>query len=87
MNAGRKNMTGATGTRASASCPANKKTEPERIRALYEVKACRVEPIGLVYLLAAGDVDVLEIVAGGTPDHRLAHERHSLSASGNESIA
>jgi hypothetical protein len=27
-----------------------RETEPERIRALYEVKARRVEPIGLVYL-------------------------------------
>jgi hypothetical protein len=25
-------------------------TEPERIRALYEVRAQRIEPVGLVYL-------------------------------------
>ena len=25
-------------------------TEPERIRAIYEVKAQRIEPVGLVYL-------------------------------------
>ncbi|MCZ2156648.1 MAG: DISARM system SNF2-like helicase DrmD [Bryobacterales bacterium] len=30
--------------------PRERETEPERIRALYEVKARRVEPIGLVYL-------------------------------------
>lgn len=24
--------------------------EPERIRASYEVRACRIEPVGLVYL-------------------------------------
>ncbi len=27
-----------------------RETEPQRIRALYEVKAHRVEPVGLVYL-------------------------------------
>lgn len=26
------------------------RTEPERIRAVYEVKATRLEPVGLVYL-------------------------------------
>jgi len=29
------------------------KTEPDRIRALYEVKAQRIEPVGLVYLWPA----------------------------------
>jgi hypothetical protein len=26
------------------------KTEPERIKAVYEVKAQRIEPVGLIYL-------------------------------------
>ena len=30
--------------------PHERETEPDRIRALYEVKARRIEPIGIVYL-------------------------------------
>jgi len=32
------------------SIPEEKRTEPERIRAGYTVRACRLDPAGLVYL-------------------------------------
>jgi len=43
-------MTAATWETRLGEVHRERETEPERIRALYEVKARRVEPIGLVYL-------------------------------------
>ena len=36
--------------RRLAMLDAELQTEPDRIRAVYEVKATRIEPVGLVYL-------------------------------------
>ncbi len=49
-SSGSLNRTSGTGKNGSMPSTASCATEPERIRALYEVKAQRIEPVGLVYL-------------------------------------
>ncbi len=44
------NPTSGTGRSGSVRLIGELATEPERIRSIYEVKAQRIEPVGLVYL-------------------------------------